>query len=310
MTQAGATRGALDLVCVGGCHRDIVAHTTSAFEPGTSCPGHVRETFGGVARNVAVLAASTGARVALLGRVGVDAPGRALLADLADAGVTPDLTVDDTAATGTYLATHDATGELVAAVSDLSIYDRMTPDVVLDRPVLRAARLLFADANLPEATLLALARRCTDRLAVDAISRAKAPRLAALLPLGPIVFVNLTSAETLLGRSFTDAAEAAASLADRGARAAVVTAGSAPVAVLDDGAVHRITVPRRTVVDVTGAGDALTAATLAARLRGHTLAEAVGFGIKASGAALACSGALDRLPAGLVAELNATGTLP
>ena len=300
MTSRPATRPPLALVCIGGCHRDLVARTAADFEPGTSCPGTVRETFGGVARNVAVLAASAGLAVGLVGRVGADTAAAALAADLAAHGIAADLTVDRDAATGTSLAVHDRSGELVAAVSDLAIYDRMSPDDLLQRPALSEAAILFADANLPADTILALAERFGPRLALDGISRAKAPRIAAALRYGPLVFLNAPSAESLLNRSDRDAVRLAEALAEDGARAAVVTAGGGPVAILEAGAVSAIPVPPRSAVDVTGAGDALTAATLSALFHGKTLRTAVECGIAAAGAALATTGALDALPPDLV----------
>ncbi len=298
--------GAPEVLLVGGCHRDVVARTIGRFEPGTSCPGRVAERPGGVARNVAVLLASAGIGTALASRVGDDPAGRSLVAALAAAGVAAAaVTVDPDAATGAYVAVHDEAGELVAAVSDMAIYDRIGPEALeaLAGP-LAAARLVFADANLPAATLDALAGRCGARLAVDAISRAKAPRVAAALSAGALGFLNLASASALAGEAFRGASEAAAALARRGARRLVVTGGAGPLAVLEDGRIEAIEVPPVEVADVTGAGDALTAGTLAALARGRPLAEATRTGILAAGAALSSTGALDRLPPAVLQALE------
>lgn len=296
--------GAGPLVFVGGCHRDVVARTLDAFEPGTSCPGVIAERPGGVARNVAVLVAGAGLPVGFVGRVGADPAGRALAEALSAAGVEPvELRVDADARTGTYVAVHGADGELVAGVSDLSIYDRVTPAELDASPALAAAAAVFADANLPVAALARLATRFGPRLAVDAISRAKAPRLRGVLGTGALVFVNLPSAEALVGRPLADPAAAAAALAGLRARRAVVTGGARPVAVLDGGVVTLRPVPACPVVDVTGAGDALSAGTLAALARGRPLADAVDVGIAAARAALAGAGALARLADDVVAAL-------
>ncbi|ODN70370.1 PfkB family carbohydrate kinase [Methylobrevis pamukkalensis] len=50
------------------------------------------------------------------------------------------------------------------------------------------------------------------------------------------------------------------------------------------------------IVDVTGAGDALVAGTIAALHAGRPLEAAVAFGIEAGRAALSTVGALERLP--------------
>jgi pseudouridine kinase len=296
--------GAPRILLIGGCHRDIVASTAEPFQPGTSCPGQVVERPGGVARNVAVLIASAGLGATLVSRVGDDAAGRSLAEALRAAGVEPRLHIDAKAATGTYTAIHDRAGELVAAVSDMSIYDAITP---ADAEVADPHDRVFADANLPAATLQSLAERWGERLAVDAISRAKAGRVLSAIRAGALGFMNLPSAEALIGAPLATPAEAADRLLALGASRVVVTGGPAPVAVLDRTRITIHAVEAVPVVDVTGAGDALIAGTLAALARGFSLPSAVEVGINASRAALASVGALDRLPPSVLAAL-AKGT--
>lgn len=307
-------RGAPMLLAVGGCHRDLIGRTDQPFEPGTSCPGRLAERAGGVARNVAVLLASAAPAVAihLATRLGADAAGDALLADLAARGVGTDGVVrDGTAATGTYVALHGSDGELVAALSDLRIYDRLSPDqmAALAAP-LAAADVVFADANLPAATLAVLSESVGARLAVDAVSRAKAGRVLAPAQAGALLFINRASAEAIAGRALPSADAAARSLRTIGVRRAVVTAGAGPVAVLDGGDPRLLPVPAMPVADVTGAGDALIAGTLLALAFGRSLVEAAEIGILAAGAALSCTGALARLPAAVLHRAGAIPTNP
>ncbi|CDX28461.1 PfkB domain protein [Mesorhizobium sp. SOD10] len=68
-----------------------------------------------------------------------------------------------------------------------------------------------------------------------------------------------------------------------GLNAGVVTAGSAPVLAFDDAGIFEIDPPApRQVADVTGAGDALTGATVAALLRGLPLRAALREGVAAA----------------------------
>ncbi|WP_181707514.1 PfkB family carbohydrate kinase [Chthonobacter rhizosphaerae] len=292
------------ILAIGGCHRDLVGRTAGRFEPGTSCPGRVAERPGGVARNVAALLAAAGPPLAvqLATLLGADPAGDWLAAHLAAAGIGTDhLMRDPAVATGTYVALHDQDGELVAALSDLSVYDRLTPDRLAPlAPALAEASLVFADANLPAETLAALAAAAGPRLAVDAVSRAKAPRVLAPARAGALLFVNRPSAEALAGAPCPTAAEAAAALRSMGVARAVVTAGPQPLALLLDGEIHAVAVPPTPVVDVTGAGDALIAGTLLSLAHGRGLADAVGVGVEAAGAALAATGALSALPASVL----------
>ncbi|PIP00804.1 hypothetical protein CJ014_01480 [Pleomorphomonas carboxyditropha] len=294
------------LLVVGGCHQDVLGRAGVAYEPATSCPGMVTRRSGGVARNVAVLLGRAGAPCRFVSVVGDDAAGRDLMAELVAADIdTTAMLVDGGGRTGTYLAIHDEAGELVSAISDLGLYDGF----VLPAAALGGDkdRLVFADANLAPGELRRLADAHGDRLVLDAISRAKAPRLKPLVASGALFICNLPSAELLVGHPVGRPAEAAEQLATAGARRAVVTGGSKPLAILDEGRITELT-PRPTeVIDVTGVGDAQTAGLLLALSAGAPLILAVGVGMLAARAALATAGALGELPAGVVAAALAAG---
>ena len=255
---------------------------------------------GGVARNVAVLLGRAGVPCRFISVVGDDAAGHELMAELGAAGIdTSAMVLDAAGRTGTYLAIHDEAGELVSAISDLGLYDGF----VLPQAALAASGdpLVFADANLAVGELGRLAAAHGDRLVVDAISRAKAPRLRPLVDSGAMFICNLPSAELLVGHSVNRPVEAAERLATAGARRAVVTGGSKPLAILENGRITELAPQPTEVVDVTGVGDAQTAGLLLALSAGVSLVAAIGVGMAAARAALATAGALRELPAGVVA---------
>ncbi len=279
---------------------DVLGRSTGRFEPGTSCPGVISHKPGGVARNVASLLARAGAPVRFSSVVGDDETGRALIEALRQARIeTSDILALRGRRTGSYLAIHDERGELVAAVSDLSIYD----DYALPADLWTGhSGLAFADANIPGACIRDLADRFGASLCVDAISRAKAPKLRAILGSEALLVANLPSVCALLDETLPTARQAAEKLAAAGATRAVISAGSAPLAVLDQGEITEFHPRAVTVVDVTGTGDAQIAGLLLARLAGHGLTHAVTLGMQAARAALGCAGALERLPSDLITE--------
>lgn len=300
----------LDIVCIGGCHRDVVARSLGAFEVGTSCPGMVEERAGGVARNVAVLLAGAGLAVGLVGRVGEDSAGAALTDGVKAAGVAGvELRAEPGMRTGTYVAVHDDRGELVAAVSDLGIYDLIDPAELARSPLLRRAGFVFADANLSTDCLAWLAETFGERLAVDGISRAKVPRLSSVRGSDALMFLNLPSSAVLTGVDTQDTEKAADGLVAAGFRRFVLTGGPRPVVVQDP--VRRVvgTVRPRSVVDVTGAGDALAAAVCAALVRAFSLEEALNVGIAAAAAAVETTGALSRLPDAVLEAVSGSGAV-
>jgi ribokinase len=91
-----------DVVVVGGINTDYLIRGRRLPRPGTSLNGDVfLEAPGGKGANAAVAAARLGARTAIVGRVGDDTRGRALIENLTRAGVhAVHVSLDDHAPTG------------------------------------------------------------------------------------------------------------------------------------------------------------------------------------------------------------------
>jgi pseudouridine kinase len=269
------------IICLGAAAVDRKYRAVRMLEPDTSNPVTSTLAFGGVARNVAENLARLGVPAALASLVGEDENGRAILADAERLGIDTTLTQRDAGArTAEYVAVLQPDGRLAFGLADMAIFDAFG-SAFLDRvrPALVAADWVFADCNLPAEVIERLVRHrraAPFRLAVDAVSRAKAARLPRDLAGIDLLFLNEAEAEVLTDEP--SPAEAARRLRRTGADAVVLTRGSAGALICTrDG---EIAVPARaaTVVDVTGAGDAFIAGTLAALRRASTLAEAVAFG--------------------------------
>lgn len=288
----------MGLLAIGGCLMDVVARAGVPFEAGTSCPGEVKRTPGGVARNVATLVASANQSVRFVTAIGDDGDGRVLMDGLARAGIdTTHVLTCPGHSTGTYVAVHDDHGHMVAAIVDMAVFDALGPaaiSVPLDS--LLPDDRVFADGNLSAETLGYIASRCGERLILDAVSRVKARRLAPVLTCGAVFFMNRDEAGSLLESDFASAALAARALLSRGVSHAVVTDGKSGLAVIENGEIHNYTISPVTMVDETGAGDALIAGTILGLLSNEPLTLAVQRGTTAARHALSVSGALTRLP--------------
>jgi pseudouridine kinase len=267
---------------------DRIYRAQDALRPGTSNPVTSGRTFGGVARNVAEGLARLGAKVALISAVGDDENGRAMAAHLAELGVNVGhVQVVPGRATAEYVAVIEPSGELTFGLADMAVFEALTPDAIaFARGALEAGALVFADCNLPAGTLARLmAQRRTGvlpTLAMDAVSGPKAVRLPADLAGLDILFLNEDEASALLGRALR-AEDAAAALRVRGAASVVLTRGARGCLVADENGVALLpTVPVVAVSDVTGAGDALIAATLQRLAGGHDLLSAVRAGLVAA----------------------------
>lgn len=293
------SRSVSPVVCIGAVHWDSLARARRPIAPDTSTPSDIIQAPGGVATNVARALIRLGIPATLCGVIGDDVPGRALAEQLGGEGLCLRLAERKGKATGQYLALHDPDGSLVAACADDTILADASPEIFQDGLASLAAEMpahafWFADANLPPDILRAIAGHApSGRLAADAVSVAKADRLTAIAGALRLLFANRAEAAVLAGCPETaPLSEIAARLTDRGISEAVITDGTAP-ALASDGSGFREYRPDPVAVrDVTGAGDALIAGTLAALARGYDLFDAVPPGLAAARLTVQSAGAV------------------
>lgn len=282
-----------EVAAFGAINLDTVIMARRTIERETSTPAEFLDTPGGVAANVARALARCGVSSALAGALGRDETGATLKRLLADAGLEISCVRELRRPTGRYVALHDPDGSLAAAAVHGEITDSLPPDFFDEMGDLAAgARIWFVDANLPAPLLTRLADMAGERLLVaDAVSVAKAPRLASILPHLDMLFCNRAEAAELAGAMPCDSAlELAAKLARQGAKACCVTDGARPAGCALHGEGFSVSPLNARVVDVTGAGDALVAGWIAARLKGLADRPALEAGFAASAIAVEAKG--------------------
>lgn len=274
------------ILCIGAAHMDRKARAAGPVARGSSTPVSMRDSTGGVARNVAENLARLGVPVAIMSRVGDDREGREVRAGLEAAGVDCRLLEHSaTSRTASYTALLDPTGELVVAMADMEIYAEMQARL-LERslPALAGFGAWFVDCNLPPDGLrfLLANRPAHVRLFVDPVSVVKAGRIAGLLDGIDMLFANRDELSTLAGvavRAPLDACTAAGRLLDRGVGTVVASLGPEGCLLATAGAYAFLPpVPAR-VRDVTGAGDALIAGIIFGRRAGLPVEDAVRAGL-------------------------------
>lgn len=276
------TREEPEIVCFGAAHWDVIARREAAAQ-GTDTPGRVERRPGGVALNVARALAAAGRRVALVAPLGDDEAGRRLVSALSEDGIeTEGLLMRSGSPTGCYVAIERADGELLAAVADAAALDALAPaELSLER--FCGARAWFLETNLPAAVIEVLAARPErPALIADAVSQAKAPKLRPVLDRLETLYCNRAEAEAICETGFAAAEAAAQALLARGVARAVVTDG--PLAAVDagPGGTTSLRPEAGALRSVTGAGDALLAAHLAATLAGSGPEAALATGLAAA----------------------------
>lgn len=223
---------------------------------------------GGTAVNAASTAARTGARAEVVGRIGDDAAGRMILAELVERGIRASVTLDRDRPTGTFLVID---GEIRV---DRGANLGLTPE---ELPPVLDADVTLVSGHLPEDTVAAALSRS------EAAWNALAPGpTGRLVDGGNAVLLNSAEARALTGE---EAEEAARMLGGR-YRLACITRGADGVVGALDGAVEIVEPARIVPGDRPGAGDAFAAAALLALARGASLRDALAEGCRTAAAAI------------------------
>ncbi len=290
------------IVALGGVNMDMSASTERMPAPGETVFGDsFRVSPGGKGANQAVAAARLGAEVRMIGRVGADDFGRALINNLRQEGVDASgVAVDLYNPTGVAMILLDARKQncIVAAYGANLASDGA--QVAAAEAALDGADALLLQLETPLEVAVAAARAARDRGALVIWDPAPAvPMGADAYRLCDVLTPNQTEAETLTGVRATDrqsARIAARRLVQEGAAAAVVTLG--------EGGAHCETresgefVPPFAVrtVDTVAAGDAFAAALGVALAEGRELPSAVRYASAAGALATTRPGAQDAMP--------------
>ncbi len=280
---------------IGGAHIDRRGIMTADYIPGASIPGTMFEETGGGVFNALRVAVQFGVSATLISVRGGDAAGEAVALEARRAGI-EDLSatfLDRT--TASYTALLDRDGDVVAALADMAIYETALPRQISrrqTRDALAAADALLIDANMPEESIVRLVRLAAGKqIHALAISPAKAVRLRPVLGQLATLFLNKREARAILRLepdNQSDTTALAMALSALGLARAVLTDGAEAVCMMDNGVIEEIMPPRPDhVEDVTGAGDALAGAMLAALLLGKTVNQSVAQGLAAAAVTVA-----------------------
>lgn len=277
---------------IGSVNVDIRGCPSAAFVPGDSNPGSVTTALGGVGANIARNLRLLGCDVLLVTALGGDAYGALAGEQLAREGIdlSAALRVPE-ARTSTYLYITDEAGDMRAAVADMRIQERLTPELLAGRlGELNAREGVVIDANLSAESLHYICAHVTAPIFADGVSAAKVGKLRPVLPRLAALKLNRIEAEELTGggiRSEDDLRRAARWLAGQGLRRFCITLGAAGALYCGpEGAFRAAAMPPDGIANTTGAGDAFTAGLIWSLLSGEGGLSAVGLASAAASLAL------------------------
>lgn len=252
---------------IGGANIDIHGKSNRPLRDKDSNPGSVFTSAGGVARNVAENLARLGVDCRLVSAVGNDHHGQMLLRLSREAGIDVQHVQEiASAATSSYLAVLDDSGDMQVAIADMSIIDHLSADRLKSiQPMLQQSALMVIDSNLPDDAIAWLADSFAgEPIFADTVSTSKAPRLKPYLSSVHTLKTSTIEVEALTGLNAKTPAQlsrVASHLHSEGVERVFVTRGAQGV-YYSTGKTQGIQQPamgKRKVQNAGGAGDAFLA---------------------------------------------------
>jgi pseudouridine kinase len=292
----------MNIACIGALNWDRKLRLGQVLQAGTSNPVcQLAGNAGGVAFNLARHLARLGAhgahasRVRLLSAWGDDPEGQSLQHAAQHAGVELLGLCREGQASGQYTAVLQPDGELALALADMQVLQQLPETFwALAESAVRQADAVALDLNLPAVGLQRLcvaARASGSPLALVAVSAPKMAHLPNDLRGVDLLLLNrdeLGAVAQLGDLAAGDVASVWPHLQQRGLRALLLTQGADGATLCLPDGLHPQPAPERiTALDVTGAGDALSATVLHAWwVQGLPLADALAQGQRAAASVL------------------------
>ena len=258
---------------IGGAAVDITGRPEDICRLRDSNIGTVRILPGGVGKNIARRLTDYDMEVQLVTAIGQGYHAQLIREECDAAGVLLDDTlVCGDAHTGTFLSVLDEDGDFLVGVSDMAIFDRLTPEYFSPLlPRLNEADMVVLDANLQPETLLYLTENITVPLFFDPVSCAKAKRIGGNIGRFYAIKPNRFEAAFLSGKSCDTVRgvyRASDWFLDQGVKRVYISLGPEGI-FWADGETNGVLPSACThLVDTTGAGDAMCAGIIDGCLRG------------------------------------------
>lgn len=192
------------LAVVGGVAMDVTCDI-SGSQLGTSHPGKVHNSIGGVGHNIVLAIHYTGSKHGisprLISAVGADGDGKEIVSHMEKVGLdTSGIKQDATEGTARYVAMHDKNGDLVVACADMDIIQNLDVVHIGEQLATAQPKWIMIDGNIgPEAKkeVLKFARTNSAKVAFEPTSVPKAAALADLsLPVYPNNSIALATPNT------------------------------------------------------------------------------------------------------------------
>ena len=250
-------------------------------------PGKIAFHFGGVARNIAHNLCLLGHEVRLMSVFGSDDFAQSMVSSCKHIGMDLSLSTqyDDTKSP-VFLSFNDDMGNMVSAVSDINLNDRMDLDWFKGKmEAINTSDIVVADTLISTEALAYLIDHCEAPIFIDTVSPGKALRFAEAMKTSKRQSVFAVKCNRIEAFQITGESKdvcSAKNMNDSGIDNVYLTIGSSGVVYCSEGVVTSYPALPTPIANVTGSGDAFFAGVIHAHAMGHVGKDAVPFGLKAA----------------------------
>ena len=284
------------IAVVGSAMMDLTAYAQILPEPGQTVAGqHFTTGFGGKGANQAVMAAHCGAEVHFIGKLGEDVFGGSILDNFMKVGINTDYVERSKTPTGVAHIWVDGKGE-----NRIIIIPGANHEIEIEKAVdainsIRNLSIVVAQCEIKQEVTLNAFRAAKARGCTTILNPAPYQEISPeLLELCDWIIPNETEFRELSGQLPTSD-EILKSFRPR--KNSIVTLGSqGAVYISADGQLTKVSAPKVTAVDTTGAGDAFVGAFTYSLASGSDPVSAMTLGIKVASFSVTRKGAQSSYP--------------
>ena len=284
------------IAVVGSAMMDLTAYADVLPEPGQTLAGQLFTTgFGGKGANQAVMAAHCGAEVHFIGKLGKDVFGAAIADNFVKVGIHSEYVDRSNTPNGVAHIWVDGNGENRIIIIPGANHEIQVSRAVDAINAIADLQIVVAQCEIKQEVTTAAFKAAKARGCITILNPAPYQQLSAeLLQLTDWLIPNETEFRELHGALPTND-EILKSF--RPGKSSIITLGSeGAVYISPAGELHRVSAPKVTAVDTTGAGDSFVGSFAFSLASGKNPVDAMSFGIKVASLSVTRKGAQSSYP--------------
>ncbi|MEG2002843.1 MAG: carbohydrate kinase family protein [Clostridia bacterium] len=274
------------IAVIGAVNMDICGKSNGTIIPFDSNLGKVSLSFGGVARNIAENLRKLNVDVSFLTAFGNDLFGREIQDHCLEIGMNLSLSQNFDYPTSTYLFVADENGEMQVAINDMTIYKKITTDIIATNLAeINSCDYVVLDTNYEKEVIEYICKNVTIPIVIDAVSIAKSKKLLDVLNKIDYLKPNKIEAEFLSNTKIVDEKslrKSADTLLGLGVKNVLITLGEHGVYFANATTKQLVPAIKTAVVNSTGAGDSFVGGFVYGLANDYDVVTAVKLGVAAS----------------------------